>query len=505
MSVPSPDIGVPHESNQPGWREALSVLLILLTFVCLGLALFAHRGAPWQDEVQHADPAVSLLYSEGLTSGAYSTLAKGRYFINSPLYPWSLSAWMTVFGFSVETVRSFNYLLTALIAGTLWLAVARWQIIVVPRLRALLVVLLVCSTAFGEVYRNNRYDSAGMLILAAAFLALSFKNSAVRLPVLFICAALVPLAGLQLVPFTGMMGVAALLFLGRSCYRELLIVGLGLGTGGLLLYGSWWLHGAGIRDFLASAADLDVVYLGGHWGLFRTFLSDRSADVLMIWLLLVLLWRKTRRETVIRSTPMIGLLFAVAIPCGMQIAGRYQHMYVWMGFVPLAICAVRTIQEERHVAAWPRVAHVLAVGAACLIGLPLSVGNLLLTIDEPGYGAVEQFVSAHVRPGDRVYCSYAAYYPAKQSTREVWSGLGLFGMTPQQSQSVTLAILNPAGLTGEASLQRDGAERLLDKLGGKWKLEDQLRVPCGWLRKTLHRGAAAPFACQLDVYRRVGP
>jgi hypothetical protein len=436
-------------------RGALvATALVVGTFLAANLATSARSPVVWQDEVMFADPAANLLIGNGFTTSAWFQSRDTVFAGNAPLYSLCLYPWIAIFGFNVVAVRAFNYVLILMVVGLAVLALKRLSL-VRSRPPALgFAVLVLCADGVTYSYRSGRYDCLGMLLVAALFLASTIGHIRSRAMALFLIATLVPWTGLQLLPFLALVGAIALLVRWRAAFIDVCSAGAGClaGLGALAAFfaanGVW-------QEFLKSVAILSGARrsLAARLvaGLQAPF-TEPSSILLLLVLGLCLIAASRRRDLQLRSPIAVGLLFGLLVPCLLAMAGKYARYYCWMAFLPMAACVAAEWQAGRLARGGRFVAPLLLL--ACLAGLPgrLAITGLEWNLRDPA--AVDSTVARIVRPTDRVYSEYEAYYPAKKAAAALF--LPPFaGLTPEMEgiepplsaadrDSINLLILKPS-------------------------------------------------------------
>lgn len=459
-------------------RETVVVLVIAAAFLALMLATMGRLSRPWWDEVQGAEVAANLLAGNGFTSAASLNQTRHQFYAaNGPLFHLLMFAWLKLFGLSALAVRSFGYVLAAGTALAMWAAVARHRIILRPRHRVLLVVLLLCGLSMGRVYLNNRYDAPGICVAALLFLAASLPSAGLRLPCLFAGSLLAPFFGVQFAPYGGLIALGAFWLCGWSSWKDFAAILAGLAAGAAGVFLVW--HIQGVLATFAQGARFDVPMLSSRFpqlGMFLdTLLRFQSNDttILAAALALCLLVPSVRGRLQPRSALPVGLACAVGIPLAMSLAGRYSCVYTWMAFLPVAVCSLAALERELSRSRIGQGLVLAAVLVSCLVGVPAKIVLSAAEWEARDHVRLEQFVSQYIRAEDRVYCAFAAYYPAKKIACQVWTGCGWATMSPEERNSLSLIIVEPMKF-GRVSLpEGPAAETALAALPGQWHLVDR--------------------------------
>lgn len=486
-------------------REMAAVLCVAAVFLAVMLSTMGRLSRPWWDEVQGAEVAANLLAGKGFTSAA--TLAQprdDRFATSTPLFHLLVFGWLKLFGFSPLAVRSFGYLLAAGTALTVWAAVVRHRMIQQPGHRVLLVTLILCGLSLGRVYLNNRYDAPGVALSALLFLASSISAPAIRRTCLFAGSLLLPCFGLHLAPFGGMMALLGLWLGGRSFWKDfaVIVVGLAAGLAGVFLY----LYAFGLLAAFGRAARFDVQALEGRYsplsmvldGILRFQRND--VTLLAAAMGLCLLAPAVRRRASLRSPLTMGVVLAVAIPLGMTVAGRYSCMYVWMAFLPVAICSVAALEHELAESRLGRGVMLATICLACLVGVPAKVAISATEWQARDVIRLDAFLTPYIRPDDRVYCTFTAYYPVKRLAGDVWTGCGWHAMSADEKSSLSLLIVEPRK-SGEGLLpQGPAAETALAALPGRWNLVDRYVTRRGRVSEWLWPRSSSPAPLDEDIF-----
>ena len=199
--------------------EILSLAALLLLFLLLG-CLIASRLPELPnamiDEILFTDPAANLYLGHGFTSSAWFAQTQDKFWAGyPPLYSFLLSLWMHCVGFTLSASRTLNYLLGTAAGLMLWLALFRLRWIKLPIARITLVALFL--TKLNDIFSTHtgRPDGLAVLLCVAVLLTCSIQRSPLRYRLLICLGALFPWTGLQLIPYTGLLGGLLLLY-----YRE---------------------------------------------------------------------------------------------------------------------------------------------------------------------------------------------------------------------------------------------------------------------------------------------
>ena len=259
---PVPPAGAEFPSSQKchsGYGgERWRVMGMLLVFLLLNLVTGSRSPSVWMDEVMYADPAINWLRGDGFTSTAWSVQHGTEFWAsNVPLHAVLLRGWLALTGVSALAVRSLNYLLFAAACYLLWDVTRRHALIVTRSLRLAFLATLLLGFGVSASYRSGRYDGVGIL-LSAGIAAIALRSLSLgAAALLFVSAALLPWAGVQLLPYWFALGLIAWLVSGRAAGRRLLVIAAGIMCGAaalVLFYQSRGVLGAFVNSVFLHAA-----------------------------------------------------------------------------------------------------------------------------------------------------------------------------------------------------------------------------------------------------------
>jgi hypothetical protein len=488
---------------KPGRGEWFALLLVLTVFWIVNLVTCTRSPLVWIDEVAYSDPAVNLYMGNGFQSTAWKPQQGGDFWAgNVPFYPFLLFLWLKLFGLSILSVRTLNYLLASAAVIFLWRFSWKSGDIRKPWTRLLLVLLIFGSYGVTYAYRSGRPDMLGFLLVS--LLPNFYLSSKPRWKILgfFGIGFLLPFAGLQLLPYSAMLGVLLTIRFGRDMGRLVLAAWVGSFVGGLSLLGLYAANGA-LGDFLASIGHHTTAgqnVLGKLLNLPQIFYhpiySDPALDLLILSIagLLIARWGKKSHDA---STVFLrwGLTFGILIPVGIYCAGDFMLYYSWMAFVPAAFClcgyfALQVTLRKSDLLA------MCVVSIIMLSGLPLRTVTACLQWNERSYCAVERLVEQSVGPADVAVADYAAYYAVKtRASRVFLHHYALLMTKDEEKNSVSVIVESPEHIT-----------EIIEKLGGEWNDTGlRLSVADPWisLPAFLRTRIASPYS--LVVYKRSQP
>lgn len=445
------------------------LLLIVLTFSAVNLATATRSPTVWIDEVSYADPAVNLVMGKGFTSSAWYAQSKTETWAgNTPLYPLMLSGWLSVFGFDILQVRSMNYLLILVAVVCVWYGLRVSKLVASPATRLWMVALLLCGYNISFVYRGARPDSALMLLFAVVFLACCLPNRRIGYSLLALAAFLIPVAGFSGLPFLAFAGLLWLLITRMKGWKDVAIAGVSSAAGLAALLITYQQLGL-LEAFFASTggqsslsqAKSGLAALLVWWAyMLNDFKVDGSLWALLFGVtgVLLLSWRSSGIGAVKR--PLLILIFSFITPIFLIITGKFIIYYGWILFVPLVFVWGLLRDSLPQQQAWLRDALALVALISCAAGLPLRLGLTLKEWQARDYQPVRELAATAVKPDDIAYIDQQAYYAVKPLAAETMLGFYLKTMTPEEKESVSLLLVNPADL-----------ERVSSSIGGVWQPE----------------------------------
>lgn len=475
--------------------EVALLSALCLLFAAVNVATSTRSPTVWIDEVSYADPAVNLATGKGFTSSAWYAQSKTETWAgNTPLYPLMLSGWLSVFGFDILQVRSMNYLLVLVAVLCVWRGMVVSNLITNPSTRLWMVGLLLCGYNISFVYRGARPDSVLTLLFAVVFLACCLPNRRIRYPMLALASFLMPAAGFSGLPLLAFSGLLWLLITRMKGWKDVAIAGVSSATGLVALLVAY--HQLGLLEpFLASTQSHSSLRQakGGLVSLFKWWaymLNDFKVDG-SLWSLLfgvigvlLLAWRLAGMDVVKR--PLLILFFSFITPLFLIISGKFIIYYGWILFVPLVFVWGLLRDSLPPQQTWLRHALVFVALVSCAAGLPLRLGLTLKEWQARDYAPVRELASKVVTSDDIVYSDQQAYYAVKPLAAETMIGFYLEIMTPEEKESVSLLLVNPADL-----------ERVSGSIGGAWQPEASEASVAGGLSQV-----GAP-KYNLAAYRRV--
>jgi hypothetical protein len=268
-----------------------------------------------------------------------------------------------------------------------------------------------------------------MLLVALAFLSLSFRPRSVSLLLLVFCGTLMTGLGLQLAAYAGAMSGLVLVFGPRRRLPEMAALCAGCALGGVLI---WWFysqHGVW-KQFVESVqhhtiANKGTEYMGataygkGFIDKVRKVpeLYDDYSLAPIFALALWMAWGLRRAGRLRWSSPLVfGIAACVLVPLGLHTVGIFPMYYFWMAFFPLLLGLCMELGQWLELQRGRFAGLVLAgcVGLACVIGLPRRLAVASLEWNARSYEPVMKMAEPYVAGDKLILSDFAAYYAAKQ-------------------------------------------------------------------------------------------
>jgi hypothetical protein len=456
-----PPAVVPQQVSVAECLVVVAMLGVLLVFNVLTGAWFP---IPWLDEVMFTDPAKKLLLGKGFTSTAWFGQGAGEFWAGyPPLYQIVLYHWTKAVGFGMVEVRSLNYVLITASAFMLWLSTARLGLILRRNWRVFFVAFVCLSYGVTFAYRSGRMDCLGIAILSAMLLSLSLRSEWARHVLLFGLAVLLPLTGLQLVVYVGLLGAIVFAMAPRALLSELVCVAIGTMAGLGIMYAVYTLTGVW-DNFVASTAGKRTLLgdgLASRLAQYGHTLSGVMKDASFL-IVLLLAGGMLARELVggrfaVRSALGFGLIVALVVPGALFVIGVYPIYYSWMAFIPLSIALFHMLESQTLAGGWHRLTTRVLLVAGMVAGLPLISAWSAVYADSRDPAAVASFIESHVQPTDIALSDYAAFYAIAPVATEVYFPAYLDVMSEQEKRAISILVVAPAEFP---SLAR--------QLGGEW-------------------------------------
>lgn len=431
-------------------REVKVLTLLLAAFLLVNGLTLSRYPSVWVDEVQFADPAVSLASGEGFTSTAWFSQDSAQFWAgNVPLYTGLLSLWLRIFGVGMIAERSLNLVIFAAFVLLVWRWMARSRIVESPKWRIIAVSLLMCGHAMVFSYRSGRYDALGMLLAAAVL------NLWGRPFWLALIGLLIPAAGLQLIPAALVLGALASLFGGRPAIIRVGALTSGTAVGALGLRAFYILNGAweGFRASTAAIGQMGQSVTAKFVSLPSAYVTDKSRILAAVALVIMLWSGRSLVEGTTRRIAGFAIAALILLPAALHMAGKFPIYYGWLVFVPLVIALAHTSDRLRVRSG--SVTALLVLTA--LAGLPLRLAGALCSYSQRDPARIQEYVRRIVPPNTTVLADFKTYYALRSTGVRPLMPTYLNALTPAERETVELLLLRP-----------EDADRACQQLGGEW-------------------------------------
>ncbi len=450
------------------WLEANEMMVVaVFGLLLLGLNLCSAKLYPtsWGDEAMFADPAINFVHGKGFTSTVWWQSKELTWSGNVPLYAFAMIPWVKSFGQGLVQVRAFNYTLGSLALFVFWLGVKRQNWIRSAPARIGMVAVAFLSFPLCFVYRTARPDCLGLLICAWAFLAWSWKSRCAKYICLFLAGFLSPIAGLQLVPYLGLLCLLALLLEGKKAMVPLAVLTAGIASGGLALFSYYYAHHlTGVLENIRQTKIYhQTVEMAGGQGkptliltllrkgrtIFHDQLTDLGILPALVTLAIIGSARRTWSDKQLRFLVLLGFLGGFAIGAALEMLIHYPIYYHWMSYLILMIVVFAVLSKTwDSLGRFRKTLVLLLFAGSVLVGLPLRVvlGQALNQRQE--YAQLERMIQQQIRSTDVIFCDYMGYFPVKAKAAELYSARYLSVMTETERQSVNVLVLNTVNSTG---------------------------------------------------------
>ena len=487
--------------------EGAWIALVVFLFLVVNVVTAERYPFPFFDEVLYLDPAVNYVTGHGFTTVALGQGTTTFYSYNSPAYSALLIPWLKIFGMSLRSARSINFLYMVASIVLIWSGAKRMQLISPGRWRILLVVMLLCDYSIIFSYRVGRYDCLGILVMAVAFWSFSLKKRVFRLWALAIAGAATPWAGLQLLPFEVVFAGTLVAFTASRFWREIGAVTLGSVAGGIGLIWFFQIHGV-LRNFLRFPVvyhvDLGQVLhfrtreagfatglLQGQFHHSNVVPKDFSFAAMFLAAALLAFGLYRSRSLHVASALVFALVFAPMLSVTLILLAKFPTYYGWMICIPVAICTCGSLEQKV-----PGAIRNSAIGL-CVLGCVLGIGLHALACardwQDRDYSKIQRFVSSIVHADDWAYVVPQSYYPTKLLAAATFFGNPGTRMSSSQRSRVTVCIIGP------------DSNWVLKELGGEWYSTGQEMIPAriGLFGNKSKWGVLSFSNYRLSVYRRV--
>lgn len=386
-------------------------MAVLATGCFLGITVAQFRH-PMGDEAAYLDPALRWLEGKGWTSTCWGQPSHEFYAGYVPLYPLAASAWMAVFGSSLESARHFAVvcftaaMLLLLDAGRRW---GWWP----SRGRGLLFVGLVAASLYGlSIAQTARPDAWCLLMLSVTIGIIKAPwPHAVRLAGVFLGGAACALSGLQTAPPLAVLALGWLAVSRGQCWPFVLACAAG-GATALAAYAGL-LASQGVLDpFLAST----IFSRSNRWEAWHGWRDP------MLWAcagalgLFTLFGPRSHRLAAV-----LGWGAGLGTGLALFASARFPQYYAHLAILPLAAGVAAAWPPRGHGSPWISRLAATGLAGAAVTGFPLVCVMVWNTWDFRDQQPLAEWARTHLRQEDRVYCDPGAFFAVRPVVGEVWS------------------------------------------------------------------------------------
>jgi len=460
-------------------REKSVLTVILGAFFLVTLTTLTRMPAVYCDEPPYTDAAANLYFGQGFTSTMWGQPPDAFWCGNVPLYQVFLYLFFKAFGFGLLQTRLVNILLNMAGAALIWAAVRQASLIRSAAWRLLVVVLVLSGSITVGAFRTIRPDTTMFFVCALVFYFSCWRNTHRRYWLTALASIFLPIAGVPMVPYAGMLILIHFICFGLADFGLLMAVGGGF-VMGVTFLAVLYHHFASVNAFAQivlpytaaghanggpywmskitgnypddpHADSLFTCFFGRPFEMLRVkVLFDWSAFLLFAVFIsaAIACWRKVKPELCRRW--LFVILVTLLVPPVMHLAGHYRSPYRWMTYVPLAI-AVPWLLDTGQAIIGNRIFNAFAV---CAIGLAIAMGVPARTVaalpDWAGRNTVpmEHVTAGRVRSNDVVVCDYQVWYAVRPRAHMVYvcnlPSRGQFNLTAGlPTNNITLLCLLP--------------------------------------------------------------
>ena len=324
-----------------------------------------------------------------------------------------------------------------------------------------MIVIILFGYGISFVYRSGRIDSIIIVIMAASFLVITVKKSRTRLTLLWLLSIFYPLAGLQLVFFSGIISILLLIYLGKNFFSEIAIIYFGM-VSSLVVF-SLIQQAIGVFDEVLkvtaehTSTGLIGVFLGDNQFTHRNKIpKDPSLVFLYASLIIIILSELKSKKFQLQSITSFMAVVAIFIPFGFLLVAKFPTYYSYFTYLPITIGVCILLSRSILSNSVNTIISVLLI-LACLTGLPLQLMFVHYDADDRDLDRVESLISREVNADDCVLCDFSAYYATKKRVKMVFLPTYIDLMSDDDKNSLTALILSP-----------DRKKSLEEKIGGNW-------------------------------------
>lgn len=471
----------PSVSTLPNRSEWLGICALLVTSFLLNVFTYYVYPAVWVDEILFSEPAINLIRNGHFTTWVWQLEPANTFWaVNSPLYPFLLSVWLRLAGFSLLAVRSFNYFLITIAAFMVWVISWKFQLIRERLVRLVAVGLVLLGYGISFAYRSSRPDISGLVCVLGLALAFAVENRQRRAVLVFLCAAITAWIGVQVSLYACCAVFFAKIAFRRVSWREVILTGVGAGFGFCLVLAFYHLKGV-LPVFMALLREARTEHIvRAHQMSYLasvprrvgfsllSYVEDFSAVPLLAGIVIAFFFGRQLFSNCRAIVYLMALFFG--IPLLFNFTGHFAFYYSELTYLPLVL-AFSMIYSNANAASGLKMLKraVLPLSAlAAGIGLPLRLLLCATFVQFTPRHFQREIIQVHIRPEDVVFSDYNSFFEAKQFAQRVFipeystnfATLSPEGhdFSPEEKQGITVLLVDPDRITN-----------LKQYFGGRWK------------------------------------
>ena len=481
--------------------EGVGVALFLTFFLILNINISLEVQPVWLDEVTVADPAVNLFQGNGFTSTGWQYQKKDEFWAsNAPLHQILLFHWLKVFGFNPYSVRAISIFFFVITIFLIWFTTVRLNILSSIIHRILMLVLLLGGAGITMSYISGRYDCIGIFLVAMLFFTYTVKNDHIRMGLFILTGILIPLAGIHLIPYVGVLGIILFIIMRKEIVSELLFTLLGICIGFAFLYtlyvtndvfkvilasaGGHGLAGAVNPEIVHELPETDIagkllyvlqnipfILFNRFKHIFRWYSQNISYLILMIGIIISFIINLRQKKG--SRLLLFGLAVGISVPMVLGFLRDYPFYYTWMAYLPLVIVFSSEIPGMFR-------NRIISIISLCVLAgiavYPGFVHRFLSTVIIPSHYTEDYFnvsskLSGLILPEDVLYSDFPFYYAAKEKRNLTFLPTYKDMFSDDEKNSISLLVIKP-----------ENESFVLSFLGGTWqKIDEGMRnTPYGY-------------------------
>jgi len=442
---------------------------MLLLYVAISFAVWPSFETG-NDNPGYTDPAASYVLGQGFTSGCWYAQEHDEFWAgNAPLHQFLLIPCFKVFGFGYGPLQLLELLYISLAMVLLWLSAARSGLILSAGWRLGAVAFFLVSDCSLCLATSGRQEPICLVIVCAAWFAMTLENRFARFSGLAICALLAPWAGLQLALFIGFMGIGSILLFQRRYLREVIVLAGG-GIVGLLTLLFFYKQMGVLDKFLASisphtgiaalhTATTGVEHIRENWGHRLGGLKCVS----VLWTLFLFVLVSAQNLSNKRSWGLIGMSLGciIGIPACFAGLGVFQPAYGCYLLLPISVYLFALLSRNpTGNTLRTKIILFLLLLSAVLPGAFLwrfAIQGIPSALND-SHKRMDAFVKKTTHPDDVAYVDSRLWYATKpqikETTSSYWDALA---RTSKDREKISVVIIFPS------------SSHMLNDLPGEWR------------------------------------